>query len=92
MFAIDPLAEDIDLSKLWDLLGNESITKVFHAGRQDIEIFYHLTGDARNIFDTQIAAMVCGLGDQVDMISLSIISWAKILINHPDSLIGQSIP
>ena len=66
VFAIDPLAKDIDLSKLWDLLADESITKVFHAGRQDIEIFYHLTGDVpRNIFDTQIAAMVCGLGDQV---------------------------
>ena len=65
-FAIDPLVEDLDLSALWALLADETITTVFHAGRQDIEIFYHLTGDVpHNIFDSQIAAMVCGLGDQV---------------------------
>ena len=65
-FAIDPLVEDLDLSGLWALLANDSITKVFHAGRQDIEIFFHLTGHVpKQIFDSQIAAMVCGLGDQV---------------------------
>ena len=65
-FAIDPIAGDLDLSQLWDLLQDEAITKVFHAGRQDIEIFFHLTGKVpANIFDTQIASMVCGLGDQV---------------------------
>ena len=65
-FAIDPLVDGLDLSALWALLADESITTVFHAGRQDIEIFYHLTGDVpHNIFDSQIAAMVCGLGDQV---------------------------
>ena len=65
-FAIDPLVDGLDLSGLWQLLADERIIKVFHAGRQDIEIFYHLTGDVpRNIFDSQIAAMVCGLGDQV---------------------------
>ena len=66
VFGIDPLAASLDLSGLWALLSDETITKVFHAGRQDIEIFYHLTGAVpTNIFDTQIAAMVCGLGDQV---------------------------
>lgn len=66
VFAIDPLVEGLDLDKLWALLADEAITKVFHAGRQDIEIFYHLTGHVpKGIFDTQIAAMVCGLGDQV---------------------------
>jgi len=65
-FAIDPLEGDLDLSQLWNLLQDETITKVFHAGRQDIEIFFHLTGKVpANIFDTQIASMVCGLGDQV---------------------------
>ena len=65
-FAIDPLVEGLSLQGLWDLLADERITKVFHAGRQDIEIFYHLTGDVpKGIFDSQIAAMVCGLGDQV---------------------------
>lgn len=65
-FAIDPLIKELDFSALWALLADESIVKVFHAGRQDIEIFYHLTGAVpQNIFDSQIAAMVCGLGDQV---------------------------
>ena len=65
-FAIDPIAGALDLSPLWALMADEQITKVFHAGRQDIEIFYHMTGDVpRGIFDSQIAAMVCGLGDQV---------------------------
>ena len=66
VFAIDPLVDDLDLHGLWDLLDNPYVTKVFHAGRQDVEIFYHLTGRIpRTIFDSQIAAMVCGLGDQV---------------------------
>ena len=64
--AIDPLAPDLDLSAFWALLQNTNITKVFHAGRQDLEIFVHLMGALpAPIYDTQIAAMVCGLGDQV---------------------------
>ena len=63
---IDPLAKDIDLSPLFDLLQNPKIVKVFHAARQDVEIFYHLTGKIPTpLFDTQIAAMVCGYGDSV---------------------------
>ncbi len=63
---IDPLARDMDLSPFFDLLADEKVLKVFHAGRQDIEIFHHLTGQVpRPVFDTQIAAMVCGFGDQV---------------------------
>ncbi len=63
---IDPLAEGIDLSPFLDLLADEKVLKVFHAGRQDIEIFHHLTGRVPSpVFDTQIAAMVCGFGDQV---------------------------
>jgi ribonuclease D len=63
---IDPLADRLDLAPLFDLLADDSVLKVFHAGRQDIEIFNFLTGSIpQNVFDTQIAAMVCGYGDQV---------------------------
>ncbi len=63
---IDPLAPGIDLSPLYTLLANPEVLKVFHAGRQDLEIFYTATGSVPTpVFDTQIAAMVCGFGDQV---------------------------
>jgi len=63
---IDPLAEGIDLTPLITLLSDPSILKVFHAARQDIEIFHHMTGVVPTpVFDTQIAAMVCGFGDSV---------------------------
>jgi ribonuclease D len=63
---IDPLAPGLDLSPFFELLANENIVKVFHAARQDIEIFVKLTGKVpANIFDTQIAASVCGFGDSV---------------------------
>ena len=65
--AIDPKAEGIDLTPLLDLLvDNEEVLKVFHAGGQDIEIIYNLTGRTPHpLFDTQIAAMALGLGEQV---------------------------
>ncbi len=64
--AIDPLVEGIDLSPLFELLANKDVLKVFHSGRQDLEIFYNLTGEVvQSFFDTQIAAMVCGYGDSV---------------------------
>jgi ribonuclease D len=65
--AIDPKAEGIDLTPLLDLLtDNEDVLKVFHAGGQDIEIIYNLTGDTPHpMFDTQIAAMALGLGEQI---------------------------
>lgn len=63
---IDPLAPGINLKPLYDLLANPKVLKVFHAGRQDLEIFYTATTQVPTpIFDTQIAAMVCGFGDQV---------------------------
>lgn len=63
---IDPLAPGIDLSPFFKLLADERVTKVFHAARQDIEIFVKLSGKVpANIFDTQIAASVCGFGDSV---------------------------
>ena len=63
--AIDPLS-GIDLSIIWKLLENKNILKVFHAARQDVEIFLDLTGKIPYpIYDTQIAAMFCGFGDQI---------------------------
>jgi ribonuclease D len=65
--AIDPKAEGIDLQPLLSLLvDNEDVLKVFHAGSQDLEIVYNLTGKMpRALFDTQIAAMALGHGEQV---------------------------
>jgi ribonuclease D len=64
--AIDPLAEGIDLTPLFDLMRDTRTLKVFHAARQDLEIFYNLMGGFPSpLFDTQVAAMVCGFGDSV---------------------------
>jgi ribonuclease D len=61
---IDPLAKDIDLQPFYDLMAAKSVVKVFHAARQDIEIFHHQGGVIPDpFFDTQIAAMVCGFGE-----------------------------
>lgn len=63
---IDPLSPDLDLSPLFELLQNRSVVKVFHAARQDIEIFYHMTRQIPTpLFDTQLAAMLCGYGENV---------------------------
>src|ERR1041384_2210746 len=63
---IDPLTDGLSLAPFFALLANPKVTKVFHAARQDIEIFVKLTGKVPlNIFDTQIAASVCGFGDSV---------------------------
>lgn len=63
---IDPLAGSIDLGPFFELMANPDVIKVFHAARQDIEIIVHL-GDLvpHPIFDTQVAAMVCGFGESV---------------------------
>lgn len=69
--AIDPLMDDIDLTPLFDLMSDEKILKVFHAARQDLEIFYNLMGKVPHpIFDTQVAAMVCGFGESIGYYSL----------------------
>ena len=61
---IDPLAPGIDLKPFYELIARPDIVKVLHAARQDIEIFYLQGGVLPNpLFDTQIAAMVCGFGD-----------------------------
>ena len=63
---IDPLANGLDLGPLFQLFANESVVKVFHAARQDVEIFHHLSGNIPTpLFDSQVAAMVCGFGEQV---------------------------
>jgi ribonuclease D len=64
--AIDTLAPDIDLAPLLELMKNSKVLKVFHSARQDLEIFFLLM-DAlpEPIFDSQVAAMVCGFGDSV---------------------------
>lgn len=63
---IDPLAKGIDLAPFFALMADTRVLKVFHAARQDVEILINLTDAVPTpIFDTQIAAMVCGFGDQV---------------------------
>ena len=80
--AIDPLAEGLDLTPLLDLLtDNEDVLKVFHAGGQDVEIIYNLTGKTPHpIFDTQIAAMALGQGEQIGYASL-VESWVGVTLD-----------
>jgi len=68
---VDPLASGIDLAPFYELMLDPRVTKVFHAGRQDIEIVYNKTGQVpQSIFDTQVAAMVCGFGESVSYVNL----------------------
>jgi ribonuclease D len=63
---VDPLADGLDLAPFFTLMADRSVVKVFHAARQDIEIVHHRGGLIPHpIFDTQVAAMVCGFGDSV---------------------------
>ncbi|WP_298197334.1 ribonuclease D [Novosphingobium sp.] len=80
--AIDPMAPDIDLSPLLDLLvDNEDVLKVFHAGGQDVEIIYNLTGKTPHpIFDTQIAMMAVSQSEQIGYSNL-VESWLGISID-----------
>ena len=64
--AIDALAEGLDLAPFFALMADPNVVKVFHAARQDIEIMWNLARLVpAPLFDTQVAAMVCGYGDQV---------------------------
>lgn len=62
---IDPLAEGIDLEPFLEILRDETILKVFHAARQDVEIFNNLQAMPRPLFDTQVAGMAAGFGEQI---------------------------
>jgi ribonuclease D len=80
VYLIDPLAPDICLDALKDLLTSPDIIKVFHAARQDIEVLYHVFGVMVSpLFDTQIGAMLCGLGENIGYEALI------------QTLLGQSI-
>jgi ribonuclease D len=62
---VDPLADGLDLAPLYELFKDENVVKVFHAARQDLEIFFVDQGIIpKPLFDTQVAAMVCGFGEQ----------------------------
>jgi ribonuclease D len=68
---VDPLAPGIDLQAFYSLMANEQVLKVFHAARQDVEIVYSQAGLIPHpIFDTQVAAMVCGFGESVSYVNL----------------------
>ncbi|WP_271438942.1 ribonuclease D [Pontixanthobacter luteolus] len=80
--AIDPLADGIDLTSLLDLMcDNEDVLKIFHAGGQDVEIIYNLTGKTPHpIFDTQIAMMAISQSEQIGYANL-VESWLGITVD-----------
>ena len=68
---IDPLSKELDLTRFYLVLDNPKIVKVFHSCRQDIEILYHMAGFIPHpLFDTQIAAQICGFGTSASYESL----------------------
>lgn len=78
---VDPLAKNIDLTAFFELMTNESVVKVFHAARQDVEIIYNLAQVIPSpLFDSQVAAMVCGFGDSISYDQLVF----RITGNHID--------
>ena len=84
--AIDPKAPGLDLSPLLDLMvDNEDVLKVFHAGGQDLEIIYNLTGRTPHpMFDTQIAAMALGLGEQI--------GYGNLVELHAEPRVDKDLP
>lgn len=81
--AIDPLAPGINLDPFYDLMTNENILKVFHASRQDIEIFVNEKGIVpKPLFDSQVAAMVCGYGDSI--------GYEKLVLNMVGAILDKS--
>jgi ribonuclease D len=68
---VDPKAKGLDLAPFWALMADTSTVKVFHAARQDIEIVYTEAGLVPSpVFDTQVAAMVCGFGESISYVNL----------------------
>ncbi len=81
--AIDPLAPGINLDPFYGLMTNEKILKVFHASRQDIEIFVNEKGIVpKPLFDSQVAAMVCGYGDSI--------GYEKLVLNIAGATLDKS--
>ncbi len=80
--AIDPMAQGLDMAPLLDLMvNNHDVLKVFHAGGQDLEIIHNLTGKTPYpLFDTQIAAMALGMGEQVGYSNL-VESWTGVKLD-----------
>ncbi|MDZ4308172.1 ribonuclease D [Allopontixanthobacter sp.] len=80
--AIDPMADGIDLTSLLELMcNNEDVLKVFHAGGQDVEIIYNLTGKTPHpIFDTQIAMMAISQSEQIGYANM-VESWLGITVD-----------
>ena len=65
-FLVDAMAPELDLAAFFELMANDRVLKIFHSGRQDIEIVFHRGGLIPHpVFDTQVAAMVCGFGDSI---------------------------
>lgn len=82
-FAIDPLADGVDMKPFYKLMQDKKTVKIFHAGSQDIEIIYNLTGKVPvNVFDTQIAASVLGHGESA--------SYAKLVKDVCDVQLDKS--
>lgn len=70
-FVVDPMATGLDLAPFFELMAHKSTTKVFHAGRQDLEIIYAKANlIPEPLFDTQVAAMVCGFGESIGYVNL----------------------
>jgi ribonuclease D len=80
--AIDPMAPGLDLAPLLQLMvNNDDVLKVFHAGGQDLEIIYNLTGKTPYpLFDTQVAAMALGQGEQIGYSNL-VDAWLGLTID-----------
>jgi ribonuclease D len=88
---VDPLHPGIDLAPFYRLMADKRIVKVFHAARQDIEIVYTKAGLVpAPVFDTQVAAMVCGFGESISYVNLSSVSPAQTSINLRASRIGAA--
>ena len=82
--AIDVLAEGLDLTPVLELMKKPDLLKVFHAARQDFEIFYRIMGELPfPVIDTQISAMVCGFGDSVGY---------ETLVSQPVSYTHLTLP
>lgn len=68
---VDPMAPGLDMKPFYELMANEAVVKVFHAARQDIEIVYREAETIPTpVFDTQVAAMVCGFGESISYVNL----------------------